>query len=687
MATLADKEKRGATNAVMVLTDGVPDRVEGLDTVVAEYAFAQTLVSAFGFGYSLNTTLLADIASSFGGTFTFIPDASFVGTAFVNNTASILSTVAQDCTLTFEAFAGAEIADVVGSYPEVNKLAKTMLTSKKGAGGGPQAQWMTSKLPAAPPLSPEGYRAALLRLPSKARMTSSNAMRELMPGMWASLSWEVRYNAVLAVDASHEAAKVTIAQFIKQITPTSTSTSTSASTKSKTEVEPPTPSTTLSQSKTIRIGPCLLGQSRSACIILDTSRHTPATLALPLLKATFTGVLTESVRYEASLDDAAALGAVGNPAEAQVQQFRLEAAETLADLAAPSPPWTDAAVVNSHCSNVNAMASKIAKSGVAADPRIVALLADLKGQVTEAVSKSEWYNKWGKHYLTSLSRSHTLQQCTNFKDPGLQVYGGAIFSSTRDAGDDIFVDLPPPTPTGSSYSGYGGGGGGGGSASSAPIDMSRYYNSSGGCFKPGCVVTLANGATKLVEEVRKGDVVATGGSSSAAAAFVTCVIKTRCPGGVTPLVTLGGGAGPTLTEYHPVRTATGSWAFPRDLASTTLQTAEHVYTYLLEKGATSMIIDGVECCTLGHGLDEAVVQHAYLGSHAAVTADLERVPGWDSGVVLLDPESFVRANGATGAVCAIKRFESTPLPGAAHHPPAAVVASVRAPLPTRRQST
>lgn len=151
MATLADKEKRGATNAVMVLTDGVPDRVEGLDTVVAEYAFAQTLVSAFGFGYSLNTTLLADIASSFGGTFTFIPDASFVGTAFVNNTASILSTVAQDCTLTFEAFAGAEIADVVGSYPEVNKLAKTMLTSKKGAGGGPQAQWMTSKLPAAPP--------------------------------------------------------------------------------------------------------------------------------------------------------------------------------------------------------------------------------------------------------------------------------------------------------------------------------------------------------------------------------------------------------------------------------------------------------------------------------------------------------------------------------------------------------
>lgn len=200
-----------------------------------------------------------------------------------------------------------------------------------------------------------------------------------------------------------------------------------------------------------------------------------------------------------------------------------------------------------------------------------------------------------------------------------------------------------------------GGGGGGGGASAAPIDMSRYYNQSGGCFKPGCVVAMADGSTKLVEEVQQGDRVMAGGSytakSAAPAATVMCVVKTQCPGGVTPLVTLGGGAGPSLTPYHPVCIA-GVWVFPGSLAETTMQETDYVYTYLLEAGASSMLIDGMKCCTLGHGLDADVVRHAYLGSHAAITADLEQVPGWDAGLVLLEPDSFVRA--ATGQICTIK---------------------------------
>lgn len=278
--------------------------------------------------------------------------------------------------------------------------------------------------------------------------------------------------------------------------------------------------------------------------------------------------------------------------------------------------------------------------------------------VTVTSASSQRYNKWGQHYLPSLSRSHTLQQCTNFKDPGLQVYGGAVFKSTRDEGDDVFVALPPPTATGNiprSHHISSGGGGGGGGASAAPIDMSRYYNQSGGCFKPGCVVAMADGSTKLVEEVQQGDRVMAGGSytakSAAPAATVMCVVKTQCPGGVTPLVTLGGGAGPSLTPYHPVCIA-GVWVFPGSLAETTMQETDYVYTYLLEAGASSMLIDGMKCCTLGHGLDADVVRHAYLGSHAAITADLEQVPGWDAGLVLLEPDSFVRA--ATGQICTIK---------------------------------
>lgn len=84
--------ERNATSAVMLLTDGCPNDVVGLDAVVAEFKSTNTLVSTFGFGYSLNTPLLAEIANAFNGTHTFIPDASFVGTAFVNNTSALLST-------------------------------------------------------------------------------------------------------------------------------------------------------------------------------------------------------------------------------------------------------------------------------------------------------------------------------------------------------------------------------------------------------------------------------------------------------------------------------------------------------------------------------------------------------------------------------------------------------------------
>ena len=47
--------------------------------------------------------------------------------------------------------------------------------------------------------------------------------------------------------------------------------------------------------------------------------------------------------------------------------------------------------------------------------------------MSEAVAKREWYKKWGQHYLPSLANAHMLQMCNNFKDPGIQFYGGALF--------------------------------------------------------------------------------------------------------------------------------------------------------------------------------------------------------------------------------------------------------------------
>ena len=68
--------------------------------------------------------------------------------------------------------------------------------------------------------------------------------------------------------------------------------------------------------------------------------------------------------------------------------------------------------------------------------RVEALLRDLDGQIKDvrayvadilkylclksfyfrkAFSNSDWYNRWGVHYVPSISRAHQLQQCNNFK--------------------------------------------------------------------------------------------------------------------------------------------------------------------------------------------------------------------------------------------------------------------------------
>merc|ERR1712014_497075 len=93
------------------------------------------------------------------------------------------------------------------------------------------------------------------------------------------------------------------------------------------------------------------------------------------------------------------------------------------------------------------LASTVMQSPAVKDEAGEDLLADITGQVTEAFSKSDWYQKWGIHYVPSLRFAHQLQQCNNFKDHGVQHYGGALFLAVRDEADDTFNALPPPKPS------------------------------------------------------------------------------------------------------------------------------------------------------------------------------------------------------------------------------------------------
>jgi hypothetical protein len=119
------------------------------------------------------------------------------------------------------------------------------------------------------------------------------------------------------------------------------------------------------------------------------------------------------------------------------------------------------------------------KTGFRARMHIMALEAigqDLNGQITDAYNNPDWHQKWGRHYLLSLSRAHVLQQCTNFKDPGVQIYATQKFSLLRDQSEDIFCKLPPPTPSRPPMENY-----------VLVNSMSRYYDRSTPCFARGKV--------------------------------------------------------------------------------------------------------------------------------------------------------------------------------------------------------
>jgi hypothetical protein len=90
---------------------------------------------------------------------------------------------------------------------------------------------------------------------------------------------------------------------------------------------------------------------------------------------------------------------------------------------------------------------KVKSSSSSSHPVVEELLKDMMGQSVEAFSRREYFDKWGKHYMPSVMFAHRLQQCNNFKDPGVQVYGGDLYTKCRDAADDVFNELPAPKPS------------------------------------------------------------------------------------------------------------------------------------------------------------------------------------------------------------------------------------------------
>lgn len=278
-----------------------------------------------------------------------------------------------------------------------------------------------------------------------------------------------------------------------------------------------------------------------------------------------------------------------------------------------------------------------------ADPFVQALVKDIKatkegeGQIGMAPAH---FGRWGEHYMRAYLRAQELQQCMNFKDPGLQIYGGELFHALQDEGDRAFCDLPPPKPSARRYDAY--------SHTMAsqmisPANMALFHNASGGCFAPETLIRRPDGSHTMITELKRGDSVWTPTGSALVRALVVCGSFNRAQ----PMTKLDG---LVITPWHPVRrhsTPSTPWQFPADIAGYSDRLIPVVYNLVLDSGHI-VLADGWEALTLGHGFTEPVAAHEYFGTQRVIT-DLEKQPGWDDGRPTFKNLKAIK-HGVTGCI-------------------------------------
>ena len=94
---MESRDDKSRNPAIMLFTDGQPNRSPP-DGEIAALRKLNTKcpIHTYGFGYNLNSGLLYEMAQISSGMNCFIPDATFVGTVFVNAISNILTTAAVD---------------------------------------------------------------------------------------------------------------------------------------------------------------------------------------------------------------------------------------------------------------------------------------------------------------------------------------------------------------------------------------------------------------------------------------------------------------------------------------------------------------------------------------------------------------------------------------------------------------
>lgn len=280
--------------------------------------------------------------------------------------------------------------------------------------------------------------------------------------------------------------------------------------------------------------------------------------------------------------------------------------------------------LNSDTLNEYAKIEKQLISSKLTDKLSAGMLKNLKGdssnegQIKLAVTNMVYFKRWGEFYLDQLSRSLNQQIKPNFKDESC-VFGGKVFENCVDSASDIFDTLPPPKPSliprtqlGSNYNSMNY------RSMAAPIDMSSYNNSSGGCFDSNCTITMADGSIKSLKSIKKGDnIKSMDNNNNINVSKVICVVETFITKRVRNMVNIDG---LVITPWHPIkikRFNNYKWVFPNDIKEENLTGCISMITLVLDKYHIGFI-NNIACIMLGHNYKEGILDHPYYGTNKVI---------------------------------------------------------------------
>jgi len=249
------------------------------------------------------------------------------------------------------------------------------------------------------------------------------------------------------------------------------------------------------------------------------------------------------------------------------------------------------------------------------------------GQISSAFSCSNWFNKWGSHFIRSLMNAYINQQCNNFKDPGVQQFGGSLFKSIRQDADNVFCQLPPPKPSIKT------------NTNNQLVNMSSYYDSNGSCYDGDGLVLMANKTFIAVKNLKIEDLVqAFDANKNIIHDKIKFILKTK-----VTTVDICDINNFKITPWHPI-IYSEQWVFPIDICPIINVKLDWIYNIVLEKG-TAIFINNIPVITLGHNLTQnKVVNHPYYGTNKIVD-DLEKMCGHSSGIIIFDKPVIERTNG------------------------------------------